>query len=302
MSSCPLNRTPVNDQQSTADSANVDQRQSEMGASPYPTNPKTHLPPPMPPALFKAMFQSHIEKENISYNVLDSTFKGHVVDLASLHREVMNAGGSLSVTDYNLWPVIGVKLGFPQVVNTEAGLAGAASEVAGFVAAIYAVYLEAFDRNYIKIYSSLLPPRVGLAPITLVEQQNVAIFVANFKGDYKRYAETSTNLRIRMDLVLEEEWADFRLILDRTKVLCDAVDELLPLYGSPLMEDAVRRLVAIIIIVQRQKALLCRSNSAFIVDLPRLKTMEEKMRTAALGFFNLHLVASRNNSFLNIES
>jgi len=118
--------------------------------SPLPQRSSGLFLPSLPGPLFDHAYRQFCIKNNLTLDPNMLQLEGRQIDLHSLHTEVTRAGGPSEVTEWDLWPAIGGKLGFVLFPGSDTEPARSSPVVAEHIMNVYWLYLAAFNQAYIQ--------------------------------------------------------------------------------------------------------------------------------------------------------
>ncbi|KAF7964453.1 hypothetical protein HWV62_7575, partial [Athelia sp. TMB] len=108
------------------------------------------LPPPLDKAKFEESYAAFRSNRPMNINEQMMQIDNRPIDLHSLHYHVLSEGGGNKVTQSELWPVIGARIGFSAFPGTESKPAMAGPGVGERLRHIYAEYLQQFETIYVR--------------------------------------------------------------------------------------------------------------------------------------------------------
>ncbi|KAH9930150.1 uncharacterized protein B0H18DRAFT_1209636 [Fomitopsis serialis] len=114
--------------------------------------------PTMTPEVFSKAFPTFCLRNGIAVDQNVLQFEGRPIDLHALHTEVLGNGGSGRVSQYDLWPAIGAKLGFVQFPGSDTEPAKSGPGVAQHLQNVYHRYLSQFDNMFVSSVMKLKRP------------------------------------------------------------------------------------------------------------------------------------------------
>ncbi|TFK70305.1 hypothetical protein BDN72DRAFT_839158 [Pluteus cervinus] len=150
------------------------QPQHSVGTIPGTSIP---LPPPLEKQKFDIIWKNFCQGKNIKISPDLLQIDSRIIDLHSLHVQVMHEGGYQKVDREELWNVVGGRMGLVAFPGTETEPAKAGPAAAQRLSHIYRMYLLAFDQVYLQ---SVLDSKRKMAPAPPAQTQNQQGLISRF--------------------------------------------------------------------------------------------------------------------------